>query len=478
MSALINDENNLFYLQNYFKSELLSKIRTGDPIIDTIIGIAILGSQDTIIKYFGKIRDLLANSPWILISLIKKFKRWYRLVRYKEDIETETKTVTIKYITDSREINTLFEPVHWYINNLTDTIKETSTSLETTKNNPGITQKIPKQRTSKINFLDHEITYQISTEMITIYAEREHKRENIIINLLVEVKVDRKTDIFEKFADMCIKQYQEYNTKQQWKQKIYRNENGEWISKESKTSRKLSTVILKDGQIDDITDDINTFTHQEEWYVSRDVPYTRRYMFYGVPGTGKSSCIKALACHTKRHIHYLVLSSVKSDAELFKLFESVSFEQTILVIEDIDCASDITHEREDSENPEKGGDPEDHENSEDPGTLTLSGLLNAIDGGIVENHGQIMVMTTNHPEVLDHALVRPGRIDLKFNFSNCDTKQIEGLFYNFFDRMPTGTYTFPENKYSPAEITSVLLQYKKDPDYAWNKVVEKFGNDN
>jgi hypothetical protein len=29
-------------------------------------------------------------------------------------------------------------------------------------------------------------------------------------------------------------------------------------------------------------------------------------------------------------------------------------------------------------------------------------------------------MTTNHPEVLDEALIRPGRIDGKYLFDNCD----------------------------------------------------------
>ena len=36
-----------------------------------------------------------------------------------------------------------------------------------------------------------------------------------------------------------------------------------------------------------LTHDVNSFLHDEEWYLSRDVPYTRGYMFYGVPGTGK-----------------------------------------------------------------------------------------------------------------------------------------------------------------------------------------------
>merc|ERR1712146_291942 len=42
--------------------------------------------------------------------------------------------------------------------------------------------------------------------------------------------------------------------------------------------------------------------------------------------------------------------------------------------------------------------------------LNLSGLLNVLDG-VVDSPGRIVVMTTNHPEKLDAALIRPGRIN-------------------------------------------------------------------
>ncbi|CAN0119203.1 unnamed protein product [Scytosiphon promiscuus] len=44
--------------------------------------------------------------------------------------------------------------------------------------------------------------------------------------------------------------------------------------------------------------------------------------------------------------------------------------------------------------------------------LDLAGLLNVLDG-VVDTPGRIVIMTTNHPETLDAALIRPGRIDKK-----------------------------------------------------------------
>mmetsp|Transcript_12067 Transcript_12067/g.19403 ORF Transcript_12067/g.19403 Transcript_12067/m.19403 type:complete len:774 (-) Transcript_12067:940-3261(-) len=44
--------------------------------------------------------------------------------------------------------------------------------------------------------------------------------------------------------------------------------------------------------------------------------------------------------------------------------------------------------------------------------LSLSGLLNVLDG-VVDTPGRIVILTTNHPEMLDPALIRPGRVDKK-----------------------------------------------------------------
>eukprot|EP00978_Attheya_sp_CCMP212_P001551 scaffold3165_cov48-Attheya_sp.AAC.6 len=54
--------------------------------------------------------------------------------------------------------------------------------------------------------------------------------------------------------------------------------------------------------------------------------------------------------------------------------------------------------------------------------LNLTGLLNVLDG-VVDTPGRILIMTTNHPEMLDPALIRPGRIDKKLMLSYMDASQ-------------------------------------------------------
>ena len=52
-------------------------------------------------------------------------------------------------------------------------------------------------------------------------------------------------------------------------------------------------------QKDDIVKRINFFTNNKAWYKKRGIPYTMGFMFYGDPGCGKTSTIKAIANPTQ-----------------------------------------------------------------------------------------------------------------------------------------------------------------------------------
>lgn len=63
--------------------------------------------------------------------------------------------------------------------------------------------------------------------------------------------------------------------------------------------------------------------------------------------------------------------------------------------------------------------------------LSLAGLLNVLDG-VVDSPGRIVIMTTNHPEKLDPALVRPGRIDKKIFLGHMIARDIVSMIEHFF----------------------------------------------
>ena len=63
--------------------------------------------------------------------------------------------------------------------------------------------------------------------------------------------------------------------------------------------------------------------------------------------------------------------------------------------------------------------------------LNLSGLLNVLDG-VVDTPGRIVVMTTNHPEILDPALIRPGRIDQKLLLGYMNARNVIEMMKHYF----------------------------------------------
>jgi SpoVK/Ycf46/Vps4 family AAA+-type ATPase len=176
-----------------------------------------------------------------------------------------------------------------------------------------------------------------------------------------------------------------------------------------------------------------------------------------------------------------MLNEIDTDAQLIELVKSINFKETILVIEDIDAMLNIVKSRNmekksydefiNEKDKDKKMTKEEWEKSENEknkrSSITLSGLLNVIDG-VFSSHGRILIMTTNHPEILDSALIRPGRIDCKFLFDDCDREQIGKLYEMFFNRELTEANKNQLNriikKYSPADITSVFLRYRNSPD--------------
>ena len=203
-------------------------------------------------------------------------------------------------------------------------------------------------------------------------------------------------------------------------------------------------MILRDTCKEDLLVDIKEFQKSESWYAKNGVPYRRGYLLHGPPGNGKSSTITAIASKLGLNICVLTLSTKSmSDETLLTLCEEVP-RNSLILLEDIDCASD------------------DREKNDD--TLTLSGLLNALDG-VVATEGRIMFMTTNYREKLDPALIRPGRCDVEMLLDCATEQQAEELFMHFYPDHPDVAKDF-SNKMagkSMAELQGLLIKHKNNP---------------
>lgn len=91
--------------------------------------------------------------------------------------------------------------------------------------------------------------------------------------------------------------------------------------------------------------------------------------------------------------------------------------------------------------------------------ITLSGILNCLDGLIELNRG-IVIMTTNHPEKLDPALIREGRVTMKIflgNITKDDTVKL--LQHHYPDQILDNKLVdkLPDRKFTPAKVENLCL---------------------
>lgn len=113
--------------------------------------------------------------------------------------------------------------------------------------------------------------------------------------------------------------------------------------------------------------------------------------------------------------------------------------QCVVLLEDIDTAG-LTHTRDTKTDENQGVKPAVPAApgvnftaipAGPTGRLSLSALLNIIDG-VAATEGRILIMTTNHLEKLDEALIRPGRVDMTVKFGLASTSMIKTIFCGIF----------------------------------------------
>jgi len=177
--------------------------------------------------------------------------------------------------------------------------------------------------------------------------------------------------------------------------------------------RSLDTVLVDDDRIERLDADMRWFYGAHDWYAQRGVPWRRGYLLYGPPGTGKSSLIRALASELGLDIASLDVGRMGLSDDDLRDAMMESPKKALIAIEDIDA---IFVKRDSGE--KRTG-------------VSFSGLLNAIDG-VAAQEGRALIMTTNHKEKLDPALIRDGRADVHMELGDVNAATAARLFERFF----------------------------------------------
>jgi len=169
----------------------------------------------------------------------------------------------------------------------------------------------------------------------------------------------------------------------------------QWYQYGTRIHRDLATIYIDPEAKDKLITQLNHFYASKSLYDRYGVTWKRVHLFYGPPGSGKTSTVLALASKYKQNIAKLTVTPSLNSQHLETLFKTVP-ENTFLLIEDVDAL--FTGRVSDT-------------------SIDFSTLLNCMDG-LATRQGLVVFMTTNHLEKLDGALVRPGRVDLCLEFTH------------------------------------------------------------
>lgn len=283
------------------------------------------------------------------------------------------------------------------------------------------------------------------------------------------------------------------------------------------TNKSLKTIY--GSYMANVVKRINFFIKNRDWYIKKGIPHTLGLLLHGPPGCGKTSLIKAIANDTRRHIINVQLNKNITQTQLKALFFTeelfvfnkktnvnelfvIPLEQRIYVMEDVDAISDvlysreITNEKKDIEDKVRkeayeeakmtaiakgyAPPPPPSDISENKESLTLAFVLNLLDG-ILETPGRILILTTNHPEKLDSALVRPGRIDLNIHFDRCSRETIVELVLKFYENIDETSREWcnflselgrlDEYMLTPAEVNKIIFNYYNEYTLALDEII-------
>ena len=344
------------------------------------------------------------------------------------------------------ENNHLFDALELYLKNNHDS--EYRNVEATTSDRSGDYDEGPVIKNSSSNqedgdlsitYLQHDDMFFLWKKGVSVRKGREKLENASSLKSVFLINFELKTmfgrGVINKILDKALMEYNEQN-KKRITCDVYVNRYSHW-DRVKEFKKSLSNVILPGSMADDITEDLEQFKSHKKLYQDLDIPHKRGYLLYGNPGNGKTSLATAIAGHLKKNICYLNLKGVSGDDDLQQLFGSMP-QNSLLAIEDIDASFN-------------GREPR--------GKVTMSGLLNCMDG-VFFRDGLITILTTNHIDKLDPALIRPGRVDLQIKLSNPDKQQVEEYLSIFYSKPVTLNHY--DQQLSMAEVSGLCIKHNLD----------------
>ena len=252
-----------------------------------------------------------------------------------------------------------------------------------------------------------------------------------------------------------------------------------WDSQPFKHPATFDTLALDSNLKQRVKTKLDSFRSDAAFYSQTGRAHKMGFFLFGPPGTGKTTFIAAVANYMHYSIYDLDLAGVSSNLRLRMLLTQIS-DRAVVVIEDIDTVElpNRATKEQTSDAPSTTAGPQGLRVGPAGPKLTLGGVLNFADG-IRSSCGaeRIFIFTSNHPERLDPALTRPGRMDMHIELSYCTFEIFQSLCKTYLGITDHPSFArihdmLQPSKVSPASMTAVLDAHRQEPEKALEHMLE------